>query len=109
MAAEGTVPPTVPFPVGGPEPAPGRHAVAGAVEQPVASDGYWARSSRACKVLAGGVGEVSWVGVVLVISVAQGEPDTRLPEELMQASTVLASVLMSICGTIAVELLGEVE
>jgi hypothetical protein len=66
------------------------HGVVGAVEQPVASDGYWARSSRACKVFVGAAGEVSWVGVVLVISVVQAE--LLLPEELMQASTELASV-----------------
>ena len=68
----------------------------------VAIDGYWARSSRACKVLLGAVApKTSAVGVVLVISVAQG-PVTRFPEELTQASTELASVLMSACGTVTV-------
>jgi hypothetical protein len=74
--------------------------VAPAVGQPFAIDGYRAKSSRACKVLAGAVGEASSVGVVLVISVVQAE--LLLPEELMQASTELASVLMSARGTVTV-------
>ena len=111
VAAEATVPPTVALAVGAPEPVPGAHRVVGAVGQPVASDGYWARSSRACKVLVGAVGETtSAVGVVLVIRMVQGAVGVEMsPLELTQASTELASVLMSVCGTIAVALVGGAE
>ena len=52
-------------------------------------------------MLVGAVGEAtSAVGVVLVISVVHAV--LELPAELMQASTELASVLMSCCGTVAV-------
>ena len=68
--------------------------------EPSAIDGYWAKSSRACKVLVGAVAEASSVGFVLVIRVVQAE--LLLPVELMQASTELPSVLMSAWGTVTV-------
>jgi hypothetical protein len=60
-------------------------------------------------VLVGAFGDASNAvgGVVSVIRLVQGV--LLLPEELTHASTELASVLMSACGTTAEELFGRAE